>query len=251
MSGRSSPFPIRTITEVLRTNTLPPPPKRKNSQIAAIIDAVRHIKYFSKVAELSGSKVLFEYAKYLEIMRLTVNTSLTDQDNFYVVLIGKVLCHNKEAILKEYGEGQEIGTLALDVEYVAEQECYLLYIPMVSFKRLAMMEKSAQYNQKKRFNPPKNSDRNEEVLSAMKQSHFFTSIPTFDLAELAIESRLHNYTRNESIFEEGKFPLYLYYVVSGVVNLQYTEPVSVEMISTTSPMRQKRRTRQSVNRTVN
>ena len=105
-----------------------PPPKRKNKQIADILDAVRGIKYFSNVAESSGSKVLFEYAKQLEIVRLSINTPLKDMESFYIVLSGRVLCHNKEAILREYGEGEQIGALALDVEYVTLEECNLLFI---------------------------------------------------------------------------------------------------------------------------
>lgn len=95
MSGRTSPAPILSIAETIKANTKLPPAKRTKKQIAELLDAVRGIKYFSKIAEVSGSKVLYEYAKYIGIMRVTINSVLKDMDNFYILLTGKVLCHSK------------------------------------------------------------------------------------------------------------------------------------------------------------
>jgi hypothetical protein len=60
---------------------------------------------------------------------------------------------------------------------------------LVYYRKLITMERNAQSNQKKRFNPPKEHDENAEIFANFKRAHFFGSIPTYDLRELAIASK--------------------------------------------------------------
>jgi hypothetical protein len=64
------------------------------------MDAIQEIKYFSFIVEATGSKTLYEYAKHIELIRVSANIALTDLNMFYIVLTGKVLCRNKDTNLR-------------------------------------------------------------------------------------------------------------------------------------------------------
>jgi hypothetical protein len=88
----------------------------------------------------------------------------------------------------------------MHVEYITQQDSYLLTIELIYHRKLAVMEKNTQFNQKQRINSPKDHDEYAEIFASFKRAHFFGSIPAYDLKELAISSNICLYAKGEVVF---------------------------------------------------
>lgn len=79
---------------------------RKPINIAIITELVRGINYFKAVADSAGVKVLFEYCKSLELVHLSANIPLDSPDSYYIVYNGRIMCRNREAVIRDYTDGE-------------------------------------------------------------------------------------------------------------------------------------------------
>lgn len=87
----------------------------------------------------------------MESLRLSAGNTITTYDCFYIVAEGKILCQNKDVIVREYADGDDLGFLKVDMQYHTTSEVMLIVINEASLKRLSSMERTAVYGQKKKF----------------------------------------------------------------------------------------------------
>lgn len=119
--------------------------------VSIIADIVRDIDYFKQVAENSGVKTLYEYSKYSELSHISANLPVNNSDTYYIVFCGRVQCRNKEAVLRDYTDGEEIGQISSELEYVTKEASYLITLKMTALRRLNSLEQGCFANQNKKF----------------------------------------------------------------------------------------------------